>query len=167
MAHTMAAPSLMCTDASLQPWVTTAQLLSDIHVLSLALHSLKPCLLAAAAQRELRKEPPLQHGHHHDSTALYSRHDIASLNIQNEIRATKGWRPQRSQSTSQSPSQQVNHWESSTAQERPACLVTIKRAVPSHLQTPATPEYSTPDGQPRTAWAPQAKTPLQVNEACP
>ena len=84
------------------PWLAQAnQLLQHMEALALTLHSLKSCLLAAAAQRELPKEKRLQQGHHRDSAALYSRDDtIASLGIQRDLRHAlhAGWRPQRSMS---------------------------------------------------------------------
>ena len=93
--------SLRCLRwACAAPWLCAPPILTSTEALSLALHSLKSCLLAAAAQRELLKEHRLQHGHHRDSAALYSRDDtIASLRIQRQIRTAlwQGWQPQRSQ----------------------------------------------------------------------
>ena len=93
--------SLQCLRwACTAPWLCAPPLLTSTEALSLALHSLKSCLLAAAAQLELRKEHRLQQGHHRDSAALYSRDDtIASLRIQRQIRTAlwEHWRPQRSQ----------------------------------------------------------------------
>ena len=77
-----------------------AQALTPAEARQLGLHSLKSCLLAAAAQLRLPKDDRLGQGHHRDSARLYSRDDtIASLAIQEQVRAAllRGWRPQRSQ----------------------------------------------------------------------
>ena len=65
----------------------------------LALHCLKSCLLAAAAQLRLPREDRMQQGKHRDSAGLYSRDDtIASLHVQEKVRQAlhSGWRPARS-----------------------------------------------------------------------
>ena len=57
----------------------------------LALHCLKSCLLAAAAQLRLPREDRMQQGKHRDSARLYSRDDtIASLHVQEKDRPLRG-----------------------------------------------------------------------------
>ena len=58
------------------PWLPPSQqLLHHAESLSLTLRSLKSCLLATAAQRELLKENRRLQRHHRDSAALNSRDD--------------------------------------------------------------------------------------------
>ena len=99
------APASYCTAmlclrwAATLPWEAKQTGLTPAEAQQLTLHSMKSTLLAAAAQRRLRKDMRLSAGHHRDSAALYSRNDtFDSLDAQHSIAVamSEGWRPSRS-----------------------------------------------------------------------
>ncbi|CAE7263760.1 unnamed protein product, partial [Symbiodinium sp. CCMP2456] len=99
------APASYCTAmlclrwAATLPWEAKQTGLTPAEAQQLSLHSMKSTLLAAAAQRRLRKDMRLSAGHHRDSAALYSRNDtFDSLDAQHSIAVamSEGWRPSRS-----------------------------------------------------------------------